>query len=272
MSSTTNKLMNRINWDKRIRRAAELRERPSSPHQVLGFYEHILGVQQRIFQDLAGAAPAPQSSAAFRENIDIDRAMTWLPSVFEIVRTNGPAKLADAAERLAASPTEHQRQLLTDFLSNQQDDGDEANSFFARVVLQPMAEFLAAQMTVPLTTSETLCPLCSSQPQLAILRPEGDGGKRHLVCLFCAAEWEFRRVLCPVCGETDYAKLPRYLPEDPIAVRVEACDTCKFYLKSFDMTEDGLLVPEVDEVATIALDLWASQHGFRKIRANVMGF
>src|ERR1700684_3591190 len=106
MSSTTNKLMNRINWDKRIRRAAELRKRPSSPHQVLGFYEHILGVQQRIFQELAGAAPVSQSSAAFRENIDIDRALTWLPSVFEIVRTNGPAKLADAAERLAASPTE----------------------------------------------------------------------------------------------------------------------------------------------------------------------
>ena len=33
-----------------------------------------------------------------------------------------------------------------------------------------------------------------------------------------------------------------------------------------------MLVPEVDEVATIALDLWASEHGYQKIRANVMGF
>ena len=272
MSSTTNKLMNRINWDKRIQRAAELRQRPSSPHQVLGFYEHVLGVQQRIFQDLAGADPIPQPSEAFRENIEIDRAMTWLPVVFELVRSKGPAKLAAEAERLAASTVEYRRQLLRDSLNSPQGDGDEASSFFARVVLQPAAEFLAAQMTVPLTTSETVCPLCGSKPQLAILRPEGDGGKRHLVCSFCAAEWEFRRVLCPVCGETDYTKLPRYLPEEPMAVRVEACDTCKFYLKSFDMTEDGMLVPEVDEVATIALDLWASEHGYQKIRANVMGF
>jgi FdhE protein len=272
MCSTTKKLMNRVNWDKRIRRTAELRERPSSPHQVLGFYEHILGVQQRIFQELAGADPVPQSPDAFREKIDIDRAMTWLPVAFELVRSNGPAKLAHEAEQVAASTVEHRRQLLSDFLNNQQDGGSEASSFFARVVLQPMAEFLSAQMTVPPTTSETVCPLCGSKPQLAILRPEGDGGKRHLVCSFCAAEWEFRRVLCPVCGETDYAKLPRYLPEEPIAVRVEACDTCKFYLKSFDMTEDGMLVPEVDEVATIALDLWASQHDYRKIKANVMGF
>jgi len=107
---------------------------------------------------------------------------------------------------------------------------------------------------------------------LAVLRPEGDGGKRHLQCSFCLTEWEFRRVLCPACAEVDYAKLPRYSPEELKAVRVEACDTCKCYLKSFDLTVDGLLIPEVDEVATIALDMWAIEQGYRKIRTNVTGF
>lgn len=55
-------------------------------------------------------------------------------------------------------------------------------------------------------------------------------------------------------------------------MRVEACDSCKFYLKSFDMTVDGLMVPEIDEVATIALDVWAGEHGYQKIEPNVMGF
>ena len=55
-------------------------------------------------------------------------------------------------------------------------------------------------------------------------------------------------------------------------MRVEACDTCKYYLKSVDMTVDGLAVPIVDEVATAPLDMWAIEHGFSKISPNLMGF
>ena len=75
-----------------------------------------------------------------------------------------------------------------------------------------------------------------------------------------------------MCEEKDKERLPRYLVEDPIAVRVEACDTCKAYLKSFDLTVDGLIVPEVDEIATVALDLWAGEHGYHKLQLNLLGF
>jgi len=37
---------------------------------------------------------------------------------------------------------------------------------------------------------------------LGVLRPEGDSGKRFLVCSFCSLEWEFRRILCANCGES----------------------------------------------------------------------
>jgi len=104
-----------------------------------------------------------------------------------------------------------------------------------------------------------------------VLRPEANGGKRLLMCSFCLTEWEFRRILCPFCGEEDYQKLPRYSVQDPV-VRVEACDTCKRYLKSVDMTVDGLAVPLVDEIATVPLDLWAAERGYRKICVNLMGF
>ena len=55
-------------------------------------------------------------------------------------------------------------------------------------------------------------------------------------------------------------------------IRVEACDTCQFYLKSVDLTVDGLAVPLVDEVATVTLDLWATEHGYKKVAPNLMGF
>ena len=78
--------------------------------------------------------------------------------------------------------------------------------------------------------------------------------------------------MCPVCGEEDYKKLPRYSAEDLMAVRVEACDTCHFYLKSIDMTVDGLAAALVDEVASVPLDLWAAEHGYKKAEPNLMGF
>jgi formate dehydrogenase maturation protein FdhE len=56
------------------------------------------------------------------------------------------------------------------------------------------------------------------------------------------------------------------------AVRIEACDTCRYYLKSVDRTIDGLAVPVVDEIAAAPLDLWAAEHAYRKIQPNLMGF
>jgi formate dehydrogenase maturation protein FdhE len=78
--------------------------------------------------------------------------------------------------------------------------------------------------------------------------------------------------LCPTCGEVDCQKLPRFAADDLSWVRVEACDTCHFYIKSIDMTVEGLAVPIVDEIATAPLDLWAADHGYKKTQQNLLGF
>jgi FdhE protein len=54
-------------------------------------------------------------------------------------------------------------------------------------------------------------------------------------------------------------------------VRVDVCDTCHFYLKSVDLTKTGLAVPVVDELATLSLDLWAREKGYRKFQMNMLG-
>jgi FdhE protein len=150
---------------------------------------------------------------------------------------------------------------------------DDGSSFFAVVILQPQAERLAQTGSFRREgVAGNQCPHCQSNPQLAVIRPEGDGGKRLLLCSFCQSEWEFRRILCPSCGEEHNDNLPRYSAEGIAAVRVEACDVCKHYLKSIDMTIDGLAVPVVDEIATAPMDLWAADQGYRKIQLNLMGF
>ena len=53
--------------------------------------------------------------------------------------------------------------------------------------------------------------------------------------------------------------------------RLEACDTCRRYVKGVDRTRLGLAVPLVDEVAGAALDVWAREHGYEKIELNLVG-
>jgi FdhE protein len=194
-----------------------------------------------------------------------------LPALLTLVRQTAPEKLALEAADISRADVQRQRAMLQNFLSATSADEQETNPFFARVLLQPYAEELAAATLLRPHSVGSICPVCAGRPQLAVLRPEGDGGKRFLVCSFCATEWEFRRVLCPMCGEEDYQKLPRYSAEQIAAVRVEACDSCKHYLKSVDLTVDGHAVPIVDEVAAAALDIWAVDHGFSKIAPNLMG-
>jgi FdhE protein len=98
----------------------------------------------------------------------------------------------------------------------------------------------------------------------------GDGGQRSLVCSFCLAEWEFRRIVCPGCGEENHAKLPVYTAEELKHVRVEGCDSCRSYIKTVDMTKSGLAEPIVDEMAAIPLDLWAQKQGYTKLQTNLM--
>jgi len=259
-------------WDKRIERAIDLAGRNTGAHEVLNFYRRILEFQRTVYEWAAGRAVS-NSAGTFRERLDVNAAMEQLPVLLSLVQQNGPSKLAKEAADFSREPSRQCRQALSIFLESEHADDTQPYSFFARVLFQPLAEYLAVASAAGLAGfAGMVCPVCGAKPQVAVLRPEGDGGKRFLVCSFCATEWEFRRVLCPHCGEEEHTKLPRYTAEGVLAVRVEACETCRHYLKSVDMTVDGLAVPLVDEVATASLDVWAVESGFQKISRNPMGF
>jgi formate dehydrogenase maturation protein FdhE len=52
---------------------------------------------------------------------------------------------------------------------------------------------------------------------------------------------------------------------------VDACQTCRRYVKTFDLSQDARPVPEVDDLTSIALDLWAAQQGFTRIEPGLAG-
>ena len=144
--------------------------------------------------------------------------------------------------------------------------------FFAHALLQPYAESLAKSTSASNSTNQIpLCPFCGSRPQVAAMRPEGDGAKRSLICSVCATEWNFKRVACPNCGEENKDRLPVYIADAIDYVRVDACDTCHTYMKSIDLTKNGHAVPVVDEIATISLNLWAEENNYQKFGQNLFG-
>jgi len=144
---------------------------------------------------------------------------------------------------------------------------DDGAKFFWRVLMQPYAE----RFRRPGEGTGSTCPSCGGKPVVGVLRGEGDGARRALICHLCSLEWPYRRLICPNCGEEDKEKLPVYIAEQINYVRVDACDSCRTYLKSVDLTKDGFAIPVVDEIATVALNLWADEHGYAKIETNILG-
>jgi len=259
--------MSRPDWEKRIRRARDLSAQFPAAAEVLSFYGEIAALQREIFDAAAADGLHADPMRPLDQQLLEPAALGRFPALLELVEKKGPAGLAKAARELRRQGPEAWRAVL-----DSPPDGDLTRRFFARACLQPVAEYLAFDSNLQLTAyTGALCPVCGDQPQLGVLRPEGDGAKRSLVCSGCATEWDFRRILCPNCAEEDPVKLPRFSAEEFPHVRIEACETCKRYLKSVDLTLNGHAVPLVDEIAAVSLDLWASEHGYQKIALNLMG-
>lgn len=123
----------------------------------------------------------------------------------------------------------------------------------------------------PLHSAYAICSFCNRKPSYGVMRQMGDGAARSLVCSFCLNEWEFRRIVCPGCGEENERKLSVFAAEDFHHIRVEGCETCKTYVKTIDLTKDGHAEPLVDELASTPLDLWAGEHGYAKLHSNLLG-
>ncbi len=271
-------------WDARIARARELVATYPSATEGLRFYRRIAQFQKSLYAELEARCGKEQVSrlpGTLRQEFDLFVLVPGFAAFLAIVETNAPAPLAQAAAAHRASGGKSHLETLTNFWRPRSEsdvtldpasNSDPSQTLLAWMFLQPYAEYLTDYSTrPPLHATPPVCPWCSSKPLAGVLRPEGDGGKRSLICSLCGAEWDFRRIVCPGCGEEDVHKLAVYTANEIAHVRVEACDTCHQYIKTVDLTKDGHAVPAVDELATLPLNLWAADHGYTKIQTNLLG-
>jgi len=246
-------------WDRRITRAEKLAAAHPSAAEILKFYAEIARFQKNVSAKLATVEVSVLDTTLLAPHFN---------PLLSLVKKIGPPPLAEAATELLARSDALQA-LLIGWRDSQA--GAEPYAFFRSTLLQPYMESAASRSEIPRGTTPPTCPFCSEKPVVGVLREEGDGGKRLLICSLCSTEWEFRRVVCPGCGEESKDKLPVYTAGEFDYVRVEACDTCNSYIKTVDLTRNGLAVPVVDELATIPLNLWADERGYKKIQCNLLG-
>jgi FdhE protein len=256
-------------WAGRSQRAQELAASYQEAAALLEFYESVLRFQGDLAGDMSYQL---QPHSSLREQLSTSLAVTKVPALLALTVQCAPKLLAARAAQLQAADPIEWEALLNATLRSTCPLEDSVSSFFGRTCLQPLAEKLQLQLPKQSDTFPNTCPACAGYPQMAVLRPEGDGGRRSLICSFCLREWAFRRVVCPWCSEEDRQKLPNYSAEGCNYVRVQACDTCRRYLKTIDLTIDGNAIPIVDEAAFAVLDVWATTHGYTKIVTNLLGF
>jgi formate dehydrogenase accessory protein FdhE len=265
-------------YDARIRRADRLAAQYLFASEFLDFYKHIAAFQKSLRASIAASGGTKSSHAPaleLRAPLDLTVLLPHFRGFLSTIEQHAPPALARSARQMSLLPSDSWIASLEAYWEHAGKYDQQVGAFaqfLARAFLQPYAEFRAALLPKPpIVVTTRVCPLCISHPLSGVLRVEGDSGKRFLLCSFCSQEWEFRRIHCPTCGEQSEGKLPVYVAEQLPHIRVEACDTCKFYLTTVDLTKDGYAIPLVDDLAAIPLSLWAHEHGYSRLQPNILG-
>jgi len=258
-------------FERRAERAEALSEAPSSGREPLRFAAGLFRAQARAATGVLEAHGRSALSGALDR--DLPRVEAPLRSVLRFLANSGPVALRDSAGTRAAEPAD----LFAARLRTAWEGGpEERQDFLSHAVLRAYAEaavHAGVELDRPREPGSGRCPACGAPPSISFRRemPGSDGATRFLGCGLCGTEWQTNRIRCPSCGETDPERLPGWQSETHPAARVEACETCHRYVKSVDLSLDARAVPEVDELRSLSLDLWAIERGYVRLEPGIAG-
>jgi FdhE protein len=116
------------------------------------------------------------------------------------------------------------------------------------------------------------CPTCGALPAMAqLVEGAGEEGRRRLLaCGCCGTRWRYRRVGCPFCDSEVPERLGILEVEGEAPLRLDVCDDCKGYLKTY--TDEGEEELFLADWPTLHLDVAAGSRGFRRLGASLYDF
>jgi FdhE protein len=110
------------------------------------------------------------------------------------------------------------------------------------------------------------CPTCGSSPAMAQLAGKDPGRKRLLSCGRCRTVWQFLRTACPFC-EADSQRLDSLMIEGEDGLRIDHCESCLAYLKTYDGEGDEALL--LADWSSLHLDVLALDRGWKRAAASL---
>ena len=252
--------------ERRAARAALLAEGSTSV-PVLVFAAGLYRAQAEVAAALARGGAALTGSL----EDDLDAFRGPLDAIVRYAGASGPPGLRADVDAYRAEGTDR---LLAWWRGPRAGRTD----YLARAILRPYAETLAATGVTPEPSGSPAspagaCARCGG-PAWIGWRRSGSGdeaAQRFVGCGICGSERLLGRIECAACGEAAPDKLAVFHTERHPAVRIEACDACQRYIKSIDLTVDGRAIPEVDDLCSLSMDLWASEQGYERLEPSLAG-
>jgi FdhE protein len=110
------------------------------------------------------------------------------------------------------------------------------------------------------------CPTCGSASAMGHLVGSDPGRQRFLCCGACGSRWRYRRTQCPFC-ESDSQRLAVLAVQGEAGLRIDYCEACKGYLKTYDGQGDEAV--QLLDWTSLHLDLLARDRGLERMAASL---
>lgn len=270
------------------RRIQQLKKKRPGYGGILDFYQKVIEEQERIKPTLKiepiflkkewkELLTKEGFSLLQKEDFpcDIEASITLFQSLLRIAKDANPYmteqvrkieetldnKKIDLKKLLKKKVKEQRIEQIADELSLDK----KILLFLIQNSLKPSIEAGVEQLRGELNSKTWLkgyCPVCGSLPHLSLLKEET--GQRFLLCSYCGYQWRIDRMICPFCNNKEQESLHYFFGEGEETHRIDQCDKCHQYIKTFDLRkmEEGDYL--LEDLATLHLDILASQKGYKR--------
>jgi FdhE protein len=110
------------------------------------------------------------------------------------------------------------------------------------------------------------CPACGSLPAMAQLAGKEPGRRRLLSCGCCRTRWRYARTACPFCEGASH-KLVAVGVQGAHGLRIDHCETCHGYLKTYDGEGDEAVM--LADWTSLHVDVLAIDGGLKRVAPSL---